>query len=172
VKALELYSKLCALAAPSSGATDNEREVARRKVLELRQKHGIQPAQAFCSAVHVQRGAAWAYMTIRPEGTVLSSKGALRPRPELNQAWAELVAIGAALAAWRDAGRPDPVVVRASSWAVGLLTGRELVRPTYAELLARLRTLLGAVDFEVSFQPAGERNPAESEARRALPEAP
>lgn len=168
-----LYTKLLRLAAPSSGAPAPERAVARRKIRELRAKHPeIPPCRAFCAGSTAGARGAWGVLLLLPEGTISEHKGALQPRPELNAAWCELVAIGAAIGAWLQTERPDPLVVLAPSWAISTIEGHMVPRDRYKAIVARIRGVLARAkeaELEVRFMPLGEhRNLAEWTARLAL----
>jgi hypothetical protein len=168
-----LYLKLVRLAAPTSGAPAPERAVARRKLLDLRKKHPeIMPARAFVAGSTAGARGAWGVLLLLPEGTITEHKGALAARPELNAAWCELVAIGAAVRAWLDTGRPDPLVILAPSWAISTIEGRLVARDRYQAIVERIRTVLEqakGAELEVRLVPLGEHcNLAERTARAAL----
>ena len=170
---VELYAKLVRLAAPASGAPAPERAVARKKLGDLRKKHPeIPPARAFVAGSTSGARGAWGVIVLLPEGTISEHKGSLQPRPELNAAWCELVAIGAAISEWLKTERPDPLVVLAPSWAISTIEGRMAPRDRYRAIVERIRAVLARAKeagLEVRFMALGElHNLAERTARAAL----
>lgn len=155
-----LYGKLARLAAPGSGATDPERAVARRKLLDLRAKHPeIPPCRAFVAGQAKGSRGAWGVLMLLPEGVLFDRKGVLAPRPELNASWCELVAIGAAVGAWLETERPDPLIVVAPRWAIDTIEDRLAARDRYRAVVGRIRSVLErakAAGIEVRLVPLGE----------------
>jgi ribonuclease HI len=97
----------------------------------------------------------WGYV-IRDSASVLvcEARGHVTPAPEVTNNAVEYVAVGKALLAYRERGRPGPLVVRTSSQLVVMqMRGTwKARRGSYMATLDAVRTLVTQCAFEVRWE--------------------